>query len=106
MKAATHAEQNSSAHFPLRAARVAWISADFEHASGWQQALQEAGLDGTLPVMWQAEGLLNYLTPEAVRTLLAEASKVGKPCWIAAAHRITTKRHACGTARNFKQTQP
>lgn len=76
MGAAIEAADNAAARFPLTAASVHWLSADLQLA-GWPQALAVSGLDATRPVLWHAEGLLNYLTPNAVQNLLAEASKVG-----------------------------
>lgn len=73
--AALQARDKTSATFPLKAAEWSIVSADLQ-VSGWTTALIDQGFDPSQPCLWHAEGLLNYLTPDAVKTLLIEASQV------------------------------
>ena len=45
----------------------------------WPKALREAGLDPAVPTAWLAEGLLPYLTDEAIDALLGHVHELSAP---------------------------
>lgn len=59
-----------------KASRIA-VSADL--ATGWSQALVDAGFDRTLQTLWLVEGLLFFLTQEQVRTVLDTCRTLSAP---------------------------
>lgn len=77
MGAALENAENATARFPLKASQLHQVGANFEEM-GWSHALIEMGLARGKSTLWHAEGLLNYLTANAVRSLLVQASKVHK----------------------------
>ena len=69
-------EAHAAVSFPLKVAALRMVAADLL-APGWAQRLITEGLDPELPILWQAEGLLNYLTAEGIQAMLRDAAKVG-----------------------------
>jgi methyltransferase (TIGR00027 family) len=55
------------------------ITVPVDLADDWRTALLGAGFDAHRPVVWLAEGLLAYLTPEARDLLLARAAELSVP---------------------------
>ena len=59
--------------YPLRPGTWTCFEANLEGGT-WQQELEAHGFKPDIPTVWVAEGLLMYLTPEAVDKLLAGTS--------------------------------
>lgn len=68
----------AGAKYPLFPARHTNLEVDLEH-SGWTKQLSEAGFDPSVPTVWVLEGLVMYLSEEAVTTLLKELRSVSAP---------------------------
>lgn len=64
--------------FPLRAASWEGVPCDL-CAAGWTRRLAAAGFDPRLPTLWVAEGLLMYLAPSEVASLLMEMAGASAP---------------------------
>ena len=60
---------------PLKAASYTSLTANLER-EGWSAELLAAGFDPAVPSVWIAEGLVMYLSEDAVGNLLREARKV------------------------------
>ena len=73
--AALSHHDNGQAKFPLKALSLHMLAADLV-SPGWTQQLVREGLDTSVPTLWHAEGLLNYLTAEGIRTMLRDARQV------------------------------
>ena len=63
---------------PLRTGDWAGVAADLS-TPAWADALRAAGFDPHKPTVWVAEGLLMYLRPEAVDSVLKQAAG---QCWL------------------------
>lgn len=68
----------AGAKYPLLASKHTICDLDLAH-SGWTKQLIAAGFDPSLPSVWVAEGLVMYLSDEAVTTLLRELHSVSAP---------------------------
>ena len=64
--------------YPLCCKSWSGVSLDLEE-QGWTNKLIEAGFDPSLPTCWVLEGLLYYLEPSAVPSILCEAAQVSSP---------------------------
>jgi methyltransferase (TIGR00027 family) len=73
-------------------------------ATRWDDALVGAGFDRTLPSMWLAEGLLPYITEEAVRGVLKQSASLAAPESRIAADIINRGFLESPMTRRYRQT--
>ncbi|CAL8469092.1 g8633 [Coccomyxa elongata] len=69
---------SASSKYPLKAASWASVATDLMHAD-WIGDLEAKGFQKGLPTAYLAEGLLYYLSPDAVRHLLSTLASISAP---------------------------
>jgi O-methyltransferase involved in polyketide biosynthesis len=93
--------------YPLRTYSRQAVAADLSDAS-WKTALLNAGFDPSKPTVWLAEGLLMYLEPSRVDSLLKEIAGMSAPgsalLTVSVTDDVVTNIKTNGTASDLMST--